>query len=36
MMPYVWILKFRDADKKPEDATEVKELISMFDHQFGK
>jgi len=30
------LLKFRDEDKKPEDATEVKELISMFDHQFGK
>lgn len=30
------LLKFRDEDKKPEDATEVKELIEMFDHQFGK
>ncbi|MBP6882377.1 MAG: DNA ligase, partial [Candidatus Levybacteria bacterium] len=30
------LLKFRDEDKKPEDATSVKELIEMFDHQFGK
>lgn len=30
------LVKFRDADKKAEDATTVKELKEMFDSQFGK
>ncbi len=30
------LVKFRDADKKAEDATTVKELKEMFENQFGK
>jgi DNA ligase-1 len=30
------LVKFRDADKKAEDATTVKELKEMFETQFGK
>jgi DNA ligase-1 len=30
------LIKFRDADKKPEDATTVKELVEMFQLQGKK
>ncbi len=30
------LLKFRDSDKKPEDATTVKELVEMYDSQGKK
>jgi DNA ligase 1 len=30
------LVRFRDADKKPEDATTVKELVQMYNQQFGK
>lgn len=30
------LIKFRDSDKKPEDATTVKELIEMFGQQYKK
>ena len=30
------LIKFRDKDKKPEDATTVKELIKMFESQGKK
>ncbi|MBI2315059.1 ATP-dependent DNA ligase [Candidatus Daviesbacteria bacterium] len=30
------LIKFREADKKPEDATSVKELIGMYGQQFKK
>ncbi len=30
------LVRFRDKDKKPEDATTVKELIEMYEGQGGK
>lgn len=30
------LVKFRDADKKAEDATTVKELVEMYDQQYAK
>ena len=29
-------IRFRDADKRPEDATSLKELIELYQHQPGR
>jgi DNA ligase 1 len=30
------VIRFRDADKRPEDATSLKELVEMYQHQPGR
>jgi DNA ligase-1 len=30
------VIRFRDADKRPEDATTFKELVELYQHQYGR